>query len=759
MKSLLILVFALFLFNLNSNAQVSNYYQSNAVKILQLNGDTISTPFTGGFIAPQFSEIDLNGDAYMDLFVFDREGSKVLCFLNLGIPNSASYRYAPKYNHAFPKMTGWVLLRDFNCDGKMDIFTSNSGSQIRVFKNTSQNGILSFALEHDVLNDQAGDNISINQSDIPAIADLDGDGDLDIMGFPSFGDPYFFRNQQKEENLSCDTLRYKIVDYCWGSFREGFSSDINLGIHCYFPFYYKTLSLDGGNTMLTLDLDDDGDQDLIMGHLGYPNLSELINGKSDNSWYRDTMISSSKNFPHNSLIAAVADFPATYYIDVNNDGKKDFIVSNNATVNGQNLDQNWLYTNSGKNTLPVFNFQDSGFLQNTTLDFGANTVPSFFDADGDGDDDLVLCYSGKYSVTSNKRDQLALFLNDGDSLAHFQLVDIDYLNFSGAGYSQIHPHFVDMNADGKKDLLLGHLNGKLSYFQNSGTAQNPQFTLISDNFASIDIGTLSSPAAADINGDSLIDLVIGTFAGPLAFFPNTGTKTVPNFNATPAIDTAWKVWVNSYSYKLNNNLTDSIKEFHFTGNSTPVFADLDGDDFPELICGSENGEILIYAIKGINPNDSIVPLGNYLIHAQSSDTGRIDAGRRSSPALLDMNNDGKLDFLVGTSRGGLEYYQSSYSKPDTIRIGIKPLTHHLTLSCWPNPATNMATIQVSTPLEGVAVIECYDITGQKLQTFPWNDPSETQKVIDISSLPNGTYLLRISTENEQSKALRLVIVR
>jgi len=255
-------------------------------------------------------------------------------------------------------------------------------------------------------------------------------------------------------------------------------------------------------------------------------------GSSDHSWYRDTMISSSKNFPHNSLVAAVADFPAAYYIDVNNDGKKDFIVSNNATVNGQKIDQNWLYTNSGKNTLPVFNFQDSGFLQNTTLDFGANTVPTFFDADGDGDDDLVLCHSGKYSLTGNKRNQLALFLNDGDSIAHFRLVDMDYLNFSSAGYSQIHPHFVDMNADGKKDLLLGHLNGKLSYFQNTGTAQNPQFTLISDNFAGIDIGTLSSPAAADINGDSLVYLVIGTNAGPLAFFPNTGRTTVPNFKRT-----------------------------------------------------------------------------------------------------------------------------------------------------------------------------------------------------------------------------------
>ena len=695
----------------------------------------------------------------MDLFVFDREGSKVMCFLNLGIPNNIAYRYAPQYNHAFPKMAGWVLLRDFNCDGKMDLFTSDIGSQIRVFRNTSDNGTLSFALEHSILNDVEGNNLSINRNDIPAIADLDGDGDLDIMGFPPFGDPYLFRNQQKEENLPCDTLHYKLVDYCWGSFREGFSSDINLGIHCNFPFYYKTLSLDGGNTMLTLDLDDDGDQDLIMGHLGYPSLSQLINGKSDHSWYRDTIISSSKNFPKNSLVAAVPDFPASYFIDINNDGKKDLIVSSNATGNSQNLHQNWIYTNSGKNTAPIFSFQDSSFLQNATLDFGANTVPSFFDADGDGNEDLILCYSGKYTETGNKRDQLALFLNDGDSLSTFRLVDLDYLNFSSAGYSQIHPLFVDMNADGKKDLLLGHLNGKLSFFQNTGTAKNPQFTLITDNYAGIDIGTLSCPAAFDINGDSLVDLVIGTHDGPLAFFPNRGTKTSPSFDATPAIDTAWKVWVNSYSYKLNDDLTDSTKEFHYTGNSSPTFVDLDGDDYPELICGSENGEILIYSIKGRSPNDSIQPLGNYLITGQNSDTGRIDVGRRATPALLDMNGDGKPDFLVGTSRGGLEYYQSSYTKPDSIHIGFEPHSPQLTLHCWPNPAKNSTTIQTSVPLDEAASIECYDLTGRRLLVFSWADPTSIYQNVDLSELSNGTYLIRVSSKNLRSKALRIVIVR
>ena len=44
------------------------------------------------------------------------------------------YHYAPEYNLKFPELEDWVLLRDYNCDNKMDILSSHKGG-IRVYKN------------------------------------------------------------------------------------------------------------------------------------------------------------------------------------------------------------------------------------------------------------------------------------------------------------------------------------------------------------------------------------------------------------------------------------------------------------------------------------------------------------------------------------------------------------------------------------------------------------------------------------------------
>ncbi|MFM7079217.1 MAG: hypothetical protein ACKOYC_05450 [Bacteroidota bacterium] len=46
------------------------------------NGPPIENPWVGGFNAPIFSEIDMNGDGIKDLFVFDREGYRITTYIN-----------------------------------------------------------------------------------------------------------------------------------------------------------------------------------------------------------------------------------------------------------------------------------------------------------------------------------------------------------------------------------------------------------------------------------------------------------------------------------------------------------------------------------------------------------------------------------------------------------------------------------------------------------------------------------------------------
>src|SRR6478752_10038337 len=101
-----------------SYGQTFKYYYSNNPKFLR-GTDTLAYPFTGGVDAPQLSAPDLNGDTQKDIFIFDRATSRVLCFIS----TVGGYQHAPQYEYKFPYMRGWALMRDFNLDGKEDLWT------------------------------------------------------------------------------------------------------------------------------------------------------------------------------------------------------------------------------------------------------------------------------------------------------------------------------------------------------------------------------------------------------------------------------------------------------------------------------------------------------------------------------------------------------------------------------------------------------------------------------------------------------------
>ena len=90
------------------------------------------------------------------------------------------------------------------------------------------------------------------------------------------------------------------------------------------------------------------------------------------------------------------------------------------------------------------------------------------------------------------------------------------------------PAFADLNGDGRADLLLGLGDGTLAFYRNEGSS----FQLVvgaADPFAGISVDGHSAPALHDLTDDDLVDLVVGSKSGGLAFFTNTGNATVPNF--------------------------------------------------------------------------------------------------------------------------------------------------------------------------------------------------------------------------------------
>jgi len=204
-----------------------------------VNNTVIKNPLTGGINTPQVSNADFNNDGLLDLYVFDRSGNVSIVYLNDGIPNQPEYTYAPRFAENFPDLVDWALLRDFNQDGAMDIFTAARTpgiSGIEVLRGYYEDDILKFApfyfpqFQFNVIPFRLGNgsftNLYVSSQDLPAIDDIDGDGDLDIISFGvNGGYMEYFTNQSVEDGFGIDSLLFDRETDCFGGiFEDGLST-------------------------------------------------------------------------------------------------------------------------------------------------------------------------------------------------------------------------------------------------------------------------------------------------------------------------------------------------------------------------------------------------------------------------------------------------------------------------------------------------------------------------------------------------------
>lgn len=680
------------------------------------NGLPYKSALDGGINSGQFSNIDLNLDGVMDLIVFDRSGNKLNPYIN----NNGNYIYAPKYRNNFPKIHDWILMRDYNLDGKNDIFTYSSGG-MAVYLNTSNNIDLEFTeVTQLVLSDYGSNflNIYISPVDIPAISDIDYDGDLDVLTFSILGGfVEYHKNQSMELYGNCDSLIFEFSESCWGLFYEGLNSYILNCQNCQCPQVnsnYNAKQKHAGSTILAIDIDNDNDKDLILGDISYNNLNILINGGDSQNAF---MVNIDSIFPqnfNNTLAANIQGFPAGYYIDVTSDGIKDLIVTTNSQNNSENYESCWLYENNGQNNEPNFNFIQNNFLQADMLDFGTSAFPVFYDYNNDGLEDLIIGNYGYHNVNNDPTSSLALLENTGsDSIPSFNLIDRDWLNISSINLNtslnipalNLSPTFGDLDGDNDKDLILGDADGKLHLFTNIG---NNNFQLSNPNFQNIDIGQFAQPQLIDVNRDGLIDIIIGEQDGTINFLPNNGSSN----NAI--YDTIIENWGG----------IDVDQSYISTGFSSPFLYDSSGVYI--LFVGSYSGNI--YQFSNIENN----------IYGQftesNSTVSNIWDGGKSALTLKDINSDNNPEMIIGNLAGGISYFSSDSIFNDTTILYNNILNKNL-FTIYPNP--NQNKINISSTLNGE--IKIYNLNGKIVKR---KQKISEIEIINISDLEKGIYLIK-----------------
>jgi serralysin len=262
-------------------------------------------------------------------------------------------------------------------------------------------------------------------------------------------------------------------------------------------------AIDTGNysTPVFVDLDNDGDLDLVVGEDAHPGGGggTLLGFENDGGVYTqltggDDPFVGVTRFTHN----------APDFVDLNDDGHLDIVV-------GEFFGSVYSFENTGSGYVAW-----SGTDPMASVATGFYAAPSFVDLDGDNDLDAVVGGSDgtlrAYENVDGSTDFVEL------TGAENPFFGIDLGDFAD-------PSFVDLDGDGDLDAVVGQIDGYIHVFANTDTNNDGirEFTELTgaDNpFDGIDFGYLPSPSFADIDGDGDADLVLGDSDGTLKLLEN-----------------------------------------------------------------------------------------------------------------------------------------------------------------------------------------------------------------------------------------------
>ncbi len=735
--------------------QAQDVFKRYQCEVSQLGID-LSIPFTGGFNSPQLFNHDLNNDGSQDLIIFDRYGNVPLVFLFNDNSESFKYEYSQELSKAFIDFERWVICRDFNEDGIIDVFTwgtENNTDGIKLFKGQFNNGKLSFT-EYPTANSENGLLYTINSDDShelifsshmdkPEIKDIDLDGDLDILTFDTEGTSLvYYKNVSQELNLPSDSLKFIVQDPCWGKFAEASeSTTISLSTvssECASGFKGETDSdnrVHAGSTTTALDLNNDSTIDVLIGDIFSDKIKALFNAQgTDNAWF--TILED--DYPQNDVPIDLFNFPAVYEIDFDNDNDLDLICAPNSISLTDNYSCMHIYENLESNGQSDFKWLQNDFLVEETIDLGSDTSPCFVDIDNDGLTDLVVGTSGIHDEIEGKLSKIVLYKNTGSpNTPKFELFDTDFMEYAQFSNESKNfaPCFGDLDNDGDLDAIVGDHTGVLYYSENISTESEIKFEQPVYFYFEIDVGAFSKPTLYDLDEDGDLDLFVGErnlnlsqemVLGNINYFVNTGSNEIPHFE----MDESQGVFFPSFGGINTRKPT-------FPGGSSAPILQTVGDSL-YFISGSENSGLYVHLVDTSDITTPFEKLHDYW--------GDIWDGELISPSLSDIDSDGSLNLILGNRRGGLSMFETNISESGIINSSHL-LSAENELLFYPNPTNDKVFIKNINSLD--YNLEIYSSTMQKMGEF-----NSMDEFIDLQSFPSGIYFIISSQHQYNSKLIK-----
>ncbi|WP_369178004.1 FG-GAP-like repeat-containing protein [Candidatus Thiodubiliella endoseptemdiera] len=711
-----------------------------------------SNPFNGIDVGYSSSPTlaDIDGDGDLDL-VMGAYGT-LKYYQNTGTTSNPAYEVKTGGSNPFngidveSESESLPTLADIDGDGDLDLVMGENDGTLKYYQNTG-------SASNPAYEAKTGGSNPFNSIDVglyskPTLADIDGDGDLDLVVGERNGTLKYYQNTGTTSNPTYEA-------------KTGGSNPFN-GINVG-SFSAPTL----------VDIDGDGNLDLVVGEENgtlkyyYNQQSFFVDGQAPtptatNSWTLSNIPAGQSAFKVGDVISLTLTMSETLKLNNTTGSKvviagKDFVLDKTASTTagdkklvfkysvqaGDSIAATDFYIDNPTSDITLNNITDVAgnapvftadrvvltktkleYIEKTGsgnnpfegIDVGNVSAPTLVDIDGDGDLDLVVgevAGTLKYYQNTGTTSNPAYEAKTGDDNP-FNSIDVGI--YSG-------PTLADIDGDGDLDLVVGESDGTLKYYQNTGTTSNPAYEVKTgdDNpFNSIDVGDFSKPTLADIDGDGDLDLVVGEKNGTLKYYQNTGTTSSPAYEAKTG----------------GNNPFNSIDVGDY---STPNLADIDGDGDLDLVVGEFYGTLKYYQNTGTTSNPAYeVKTGG------SNPFNSIDVGDFSKPTLADIDGDGDLDLVVGENNGTLKYYYNQ--QPSSVDGQVPTFTEktsdtnvlgepsNLVIEFSENIKTNGGIVEIWNSAEKVATIS---ITNANI--------SDTTLTLNPSSLTSGVYYIKMAS--------------